>query len=63
MLRGRGTMASMLRRVVLLQRDVRSATRFYTEGLGLRLKGEGPTAAELEGGNGDLRIALLKVEG
>jgi catechol 2,3-dioxygenase-like lactoylglutathione lyase family enzyme len=51
----------MLRQVLLLQRDVPKATRFYQEGLGLRVKVLTERWAELEAGS--TTLALTAVEG
>ncbi|DBA69576.1 hypothetical protein WJX79_010726 [Trebouxia sp. C0005] len=51
----------MLRQVLLLQRDVPKATRFYQEGLGLRVKVLTERWAELEAGS--TTLALKAVEG
>ena len=52
---------TLLRQILLLQRDVRSATRFYSEGLGLRVKVASDTWAELE--TGGTKITLKAAEG
>lgn len=51
----------MLRQVLLLQRDVPKATRFYQEGLGLRVKVLTERWAELDAGS--TTLALKAVEG
>ncbi len=51
----------LLRQVLLLQRDVPKATRFYQEGLGLRVKVLTERWAELEAGS--TTLALKAVEG
>ena len=51
----------MLRQVLLLQRDVPKAARFYQEGLGLRVKVLTERWAELDAGS--TTLALKAVEG
>jgi catechol-2,3-dioxygenase len=51
----------MLRQVLLLQRDVPKAARFYQQGLGLRVKVLTERWAELEAGS--TTLALKAVEG
>lgn len=51
----------MLRQVLLLQRDVPKATKFYQEGLGLRVKVLTERWAELDAGS--TTLALKAVEG
>ena len=51
----------MLRQVLLLQRDVPKATKFYKEGLGLRVKVLTERWAELDAGS--ITLALKAVEG
>ncbi len=51
----------MLRQVLLLQRDVPKATRFYQEGLGLKVKVLTERWAELDAGS--TTLALKAVEG
>lgn len=53
--------SDMLRQVLLLQRDVPKATRFYQEGLGLRVKVLTERWAELDAGS--TTLALKAVEG
>ena len=48
--------ASRLRQILLLQRDVPAAARFYAEGLGLQVRELSPTWAEVE--TGGTRITL-----
>lgn len=52
---------TMLRQVLLLQRDVPKATKFYQEGLGLRVKVLTERWAELDAGS--TTLALKAVEG
>ena len=49
-------MAATLRQILVLQRDVPAAARFYAEGLGLRVRNLSPTWAEVE--TGGTRITL-----
>lgn len=51
----------MLRQVLLLQRDVPKATKFYQAGLGLRVKVLTERWAELDAGS--ITLALKAVEG
>ena len=48
---------------LLLQRDVRAATRFYRDGLGLRVGAASPRWAELEAPGGGGRLALKQADG
>lgn len=58
---GSGSHMSSLRYVLLLQRDVPRAARFYSEGLGLQLKVLTDRWAELE--SGGTTIALKAADG
>lgn len=49
--------------VMLLQRDVPQAVRFYRDGLGLRVGAASPRWAELEAPGGGGRIALKQADG
>jgi len=53
-------MAASLRHVLLLQRDVDAAARFFRDGLGLAVRAWGDEWAELEAGSA--RIAFKKVD-
>ena len=58
----RGPMAVRLANVLLLQRDIQGAIKFYSRGLGLTLASESPKYAELTCSAGST-IALKQVEG
>ena len=55
-------MSVRLANILLLQRDMQHAVKFYTKGLGLTLASESPKYAELTCSAGN-RIALKQVEG
>ena len=57
----RRTMAR-LANVLLLQRNVSHAIKFYSQGLGLKVAFESPTLAELQCSSGSV-IALKQVDG
>ncbi len=51
-----------LANVLLLQRNVSHAIKFYSQGLGLKVAFESPTLAELQCSSGSV-IALKQVDG
>jgi len=55
-------MSVRLASVLLLQRDLKHAVKFYSKGLGLTLASESPKYAELTCSAGS-KIALKQVEG
>ena len=56
-----GSLSRMLRHILLLQRDVPKAARFYNEGLGLTVNVCTEKWAELQ--SGATRLALKGVDG